>query len=103
MSTTGNPLDIAITGEGFLQVQDADGNIYYTKAGMLDIDSNGNLIDSNGNFVLGTSGNPVGKAAGSSKITFNIPSVDAAAASATNTINGINIPLSLPTRTRMQT
>lgn len=89
MSTTGNPLDIAITGEGFLQVQDTDGNIYYTKAGMLDIDSNGNLIDSNGNFVLGTSGNPVGKAAGSSKITFNIPSVDAAAASATNTINGI--------------
>lgn len=89
MSTTGNPLDIAITGEGFLQVQDADGNIYYTKAGMLDIDSNGNLIDSNGNFVLGTSGNPVGKAAGSSKITFNIPSVDPAAGSATNTINGI--------------
>lgn len=89
MSTTGNPLDIAITGEGFLQVQDADGNIYYTKAGMLDIDSNGNLIDSNGNFVLGTSGNPVGKAAGSSKITFNIPSVDPTAGSATNTINGV--------------
>ncbi len=89
MSTTGNPLDIAITGEGFLQVQDSDGNIFFTKAGMLDIDSSGNLIDSNGNFVLGTSGNPVGKAASSSKITFTIPSVDPAAASATNTINGI--------------
>lgn len=89
MSSTGNPLDIAITGEGFLQVQDADGNIFYTKAGMLNIDNNGNLIDSNGNFVLGTSGNPVGKAPGTNHITFSIPSVDPTVASATNTINDI--------------
>lgn len=54
MTNTGNPLDVAITGEGFLQVQDPDGNIYYTKAGMLDIDTNGRLVDTNGNFVLGT-------------------------------------------------
>ena len=54
-TSTGNSLDVAITGEGFLQVQDADGNIFYTKAGMLDIDPNGRLVDTNGNFVLGTS------------------------------------------------
>lgn len=54
-TSTGSSLDVAITGEGFLQVQDADGNIYYTKAGMLDIDPNGRLVDTNGNFVLGTS------------------------------------------------
>lgn len=53
-TSTGNSLDVAITGEGFLQVQDPDGNIYYTKAGMLDIDTNGRLVDTNGNFVLGT-------------------------------------------------
>ena len=50
---TANTL-VAITGEGFLQVQDPDGNIYYTKAGMLNIDTNGRLVDTNGNFVLGT-------------------------------------------------
>lgn len=55
MTTTGNQLDVAITGEGFLQVQDADGNIFYTKAGMLDIDTQGRLVDTNGYFVLGTS------------------------------------------------
>ena len=54
-TSTGCSLDVAITGEGFLQVQDADGNIYYTKAGMLDIDRQGRLVDTNGNFVLGTS------------------------------------------------
>ena len=30
MTSTGNPLDVCITGEGFLQVMDPDGNIYYT-------------------------------------------------------------------------
>lgn len=54
-TSTGNQLDVAITGEGFLQVQDPEGNIYYTKAGMLDIDTLGRVVDTNGNFVLGTS------------------------------------------------
>lgn len=54
-TSTGNQLDVAITGEGFLQVQDAEGNIFYTKAGMLDIDTEGRLVDTNGYFVLGTS------------------------------------------------
>lgn len=93
MTTTGNPLDVAITGEGFLQVQDADGNVFYTKAGMLDVDSYGNLIDSNGNFVLGVSGSPVGQAPGSNRIQFSIPSVEPKAANISETINGIKYSL----------
>lgn len=54
MQNTGFGLDVAITGEGYFQVQDPDGNIFYTKAGMLSYDSNGYLVDINGNFVLGT-------------------------------------------------
>ncbi|MCL1804930.1 MAG: flagellar hook-basal body complex protein [Clostridiales bacterium] len=54
MQNTGYGLDVAITGEGFLQVMDADGNVFYTRAGMLDFDSVGNLVDINGNFVLGS-------------------------------------------------
>lgn len=76
LTTTGNPLDLAISGEGFFQVMDGEGNKYYTRAGMLDIDSAGNLIDTNGNFILGVNGKAVGKSAGSQKITLAIPSVD---------------------------
>lgn len=82
LTTTGNPLDLAISGEGFFQVMDGEGNKYYTRAGMLDIDSAGNLIDTNGNFILGVNGKAVGKAADSQKITLAIPSVDPAAAKA---------------------
>lgn len=89
MQNTGNPLDTAITGEGFFQVQDADGNLFYTKAGMLDIDSAGNLVDVNGNFVLGVSGKPMGKDAASNRIQLTIPSVNPSVASYEEKINEI--------------
>ena len=94
MSTTGYTLDVAIAGEGYLQVMDNDGNIFYTKAGMLDIDSEGNVVDVNGNFVLGTSGNPTGKDPGSQKIRVNIPYENAKAASVTDSINSIGYTVS---------
>lgn len=89
MSTTGYTLDVAIAGEGYLQVMDDDGNIFYTKAGMLDIDAEGNVVDVNGNFVLGVSGNPQGQPAGSNKIQVNLPYENASVASVTDTINNV--------------
>ncbi len=94
MSTTGYTLDVAIAGEGYLQVMDADGNIFYTKAGMLDIDSAGNVVDVNGNFVLGVSGSPTGRAASSNRIKISLPYEAAAAASVSDTINGTKYTMS---------
>lgn len=91
MTSTGNPLDVAISGEGFFQVMDNDGNIFYTKAGMLDIDAYGNLIDTNGYFVLGTSGNPRGKSPSSDKIQFQIPAVQQALSKGSSTVNGTEL------------
>lgn len=56
MSTTGRDLDIAISGEGFLTVQSADGNETYTRAGDLRTDSAGVLQTGAGHIVLGESG-----------------------------------------------
>ncbi len=89
MSTTGYTLDVAIAGEGYLQVMDADGNIFYTKAGMLDIDAEGNLVDVNGNFVLGVNGDPTGQEASSNKIMITLPYESPAKAESVDTINDI--------------
>lgn len=89
LSTTGYTLDVAIAGEGYFQVMDNSGNRFYTKAGMLDIDSQGNLVDSNGYFVLGVSGAATGQPAGSSKIQVNLPYQNPAASTVTDTINDI--------------
>jgi flagellar basal-body rod protein FlgF len=52
---TGNPLDVALQGEGFLVVQTADGE-KYTRAGSLAIGADGTLMDLSGNPVLGNGG-----------------------------------------------
>lgn len=88
MQNTGFGLDVAITGEGFLQVMDSSGNIFYTKAGMLDYDSNGYLTDINGNFVLGSTS--VDGKPGTQKIRLdNIGSVSAERPTVTEEINGV--------------
>lgn len=46
---SGNPLDLAIHGQGFLEVLDAAGNHLYTRAGQLHVDNEGYLATAQGN------------------------------------------------------
>ncbi|HTX23252.1 MAG TPA: flagellar basal body rod protein FlgF [Steroidobacteraceae bacterium] len=54
--TTGNPLDVAVQGSGFIAVQDANGNEAYTRAGDLHVDPNGLLMTATGHQVIGEDG-----------------------------------------------
>lgn len=56
MQTTGNPMDVAIWGDGFIAVQSPDGSEAYTRAGNLAIDAAGTLRTANGLAVIGNSG-----------------------------------------------
>lgn len=49
---TGNPLDLAIEGDGYFVIQNGS-KIIYTRAGNFYTDEENNLVDSNGNYVLG--------------------------------------------------
>jgi flagellar basal-body rod protein FlgG len=48
ISQTGNPLDMAIQGRGFFQVQMPDGSVAYTRDGSFHLDSQGQVVTSNG-------------------------------------------------------
>ena len=48
LQQTSNPLDIAISGQGFFQVQLPDGETAYTRDGTFDTNSQGQLVDANG-------------------------------------------------------
>ncbi len=52
-ATTDRALDVYINGDGYLPVKTSDGVIKYTRVGVLSFDVSGNLVDSNGNQVLG--------------------------------------------------
>ena len=53
MASTGRALDVYINGEGMIPVRDANNNLFFTRQGVLGFDAAGNLVDSNGNFVMG--------------------------------------------------
>ena len=54
---TGNPLDVALNGEGFFEVMDEEsGNMRYTRAGRFTLDAEGTLRDAFGYEVQGASG-----------------------------------------------
>ena len=47
-TTTGNPLDLTIQGQGFFQIRQPNGNIAYTRAGTFQLDNQGNMVTSDG-------------------------------------------------------
>jgi flagellar basal-body rod protein FlgG len=57
---TGNPSDLAISGNGYFQVRLPNGNIGYTRAGDFAVSAAGAMVDQNGNPVVG----PVAPVAG---------------------------------------
>jgi flagellar basal-body rod protein FlgG len=48
LQQTGNPLDIAIEGNGFFPIQQSDGTIAYTRAGNFKTDAQGRIVNSEG-------------------------------------------------------
>jgi len=48
IENTGNALDLAISGDGFFQIQLQDGRIAYTRDGQFKIDSQGRIVTANG-------------------------------------------------------
>lgn len=90
-----NIYDMAINGNGFFQVMDGAGNIFYTRAGAFTLDDQGYLVNADGYHVLGVTGDSTNQQAGSEIIRCVIPNTDSHASSATKMINGTNVTLSV--------
>ena len=52
MITTGNALDMAIGGEGFFQIQQADGTVAYTRDGSFKVSNAGQVVTANGSLLI---------------------------------------------------
>ena len=51
LQQTGNPLDVAIEGDGFFQITLPDGTTGYTRDGSFKEDANGSVVTAAGNFL----------------------------------------------------
>jgi flagellar basal-body rod protein FlgF len=70
ISPTNNPLDIAINGEGYYQVQTAEG-VRFTRAGSFSLSSDGTLVTRAGDPLLDDAGNPIQIPQGTRDITIS--------------------------------
>ncbi|MDD5298555.1 MAG: flagellar hook-basal body complex protein [Rhodocyclaceae bacterium] len=67
ITTTNNPLDIAINGQGMFQMKDANGSLTYTRNGQFQLDQNGYFVNAQGLKLEGFPG--TGSALGALGVT----------------------------------
>ncbi len=60
ISSTDNPLDLAINGGGFFQLKDMNGSLQYSRNGQFQVDRNGYISNSQGSRLLGYPANDQG-------------------------------------------
>ena len=68
LTHTGNPLDLAISGDGFFTVS-TPGGPRLTRAGRFELMPNGTIADPNGNSLLDTNGRPLQLSPADTQIT----------------------------------
>lgn len=51
LTSTGNKLDIALNGRGWFQIQGANGEVFYTRAGAFNKNAEGQIVTIDGNFL----------------------------------------------------
>jgi len=56
---SGDPLDLAINGDGFFQIQKPDGTFGYARKGNFELNGEGKLIDTNGFPVMSAGGGEI--------------------------------------------
>jgi len=52
LAVTDNHLDVALRGEGFFTLQNADGDTFYSRQGSFQVDSTGNIVTPDGMMLL---------------------------------------------------
>lgn len=56
LKTSSSNTDMSLNGSGFFVVQNAAGDIFYTRSGNFSFDSQASLVDAHGNYVLSVGG-----------------------------------------------
>lgn len=70
LKQTGNPLDVALEGEGFFEIQMPDGETAFSRDGSFKLNSDSEVVTSMGRRLLDTNGNPIQIPGNTEKITI---------------------------------
>lgn len=68
LTQTGNPLDLAIEGNGYFQLETPDG-VRLTRAGAFNVNATGDIVSADGHLVLDIDGAPINVPPGEADLT----------------------------------
>lgn len=78
ITNTNNPLDTAVSGQGFFRMTDAAGAVMYSRNGQFQLDKNGFLVNNQGHIVSGYLPNAAGVIAAAAPVPLQINPADLA-------------------------
>ncbi|MDO8206549.1 MAG: flagellar hook protein FlgE [Gallionella sp.] len=91
ITNTSNPLDTAISGQGFFRLTDASGAALYSRNGQFQVDKNGFLVNNQGHTVSGYLPNATGLIAATAPVPLQLNSADLSPNMTTTAIVGANL------------
>jgi flagellar hook protein FlgE len=90
ITNTNNPLDTAISGQGFFRLTDAAGAVLYSRNGQFQVDKTGNVVNNQGHIVSGYLADAAGTIV-KQTVPLKITSTNLAPVMTTTTTVGANL------------
>ncbi|MDO8349539.1 MAG: flagellar hook protein FlgE [Gallionella sp.] len=91
ITNTNNPLDTAISGQGFFRMIDADGAVLYSRNGQFQMDKNGFLVNNQGHKVSGYLPDINGVIIAAQPLPLQVSSADLKPNATTTAVMGANL------------
>jgi len=90
ITTTNNPLDVAINGEGFYRLS-SNGAINYSRNGQFQLDNNGFIVSSSGAHLTGFAADATGAVTTGTPVDLQISKTDLSPLATTKAAAGLNL------------
>jgi len=90
INTTGQALDVAINGNGFFQMSN-NGTITYSRNGVFELNKNGNIVDGEGNDLMGYAANTNGVVNTAQTVPLTVPTTNIAPLPTSNIVAQLNL------------
>lgn len=91
ITNTNNPMDIAISGQGFFRMIDQGGSILYSRNGQFQVDKNGYIVNNQGHQVSGYLPDATGTIIPGQPLPIQLNSADLVPRQTANIVVGANL------------
>lgn len=91
VTNTNNPMDTAISGQGFYRMVDPNGAVFYSRNGQFQVDKNGFIVNSQGHKVSGYLPNATGVIIPAQPVPLQINAADLTPKTSVNVAVGVNL------------